>query len=97
VLEPVEPGHIEARIVTHPNEKTYSLLAAPNWMGEDLDCQRRLDGKFTPVDQRDQSYGRYYLMAFRIKTVAGETTPWVLGWTKEKDKWRIFGYKLETP
>jgi hypothetical protein len=96
-LEGVEPTHVDVRVVSHPHEDAYSLTAVSDWMGDELDCKRRVDGIFSAPDERAQSFGNYYLSAFRVKTVAGETTPFVLTWAKEDGKWRILSYKLESP
>jgi PHD/YefM family antitoxin component YafN of YafNO toxin-antitoxin module len=97
VMEGVEPAHVDARVVTHQNEDAYSLMSVSDWLGDELDCKRRVDGIFSAPDERAQRFGKYYLSAFRIKTVAGETTPFILAWAKEDDEWRIVSYKLELP
>ena len=97
VIEPVEPAHVDARVVIHANEDAYSFMAVSDWLGDELDCKRRVDGIFSAPDERAERLGKYYLSAFLIKTVAGETTPFVLTWAKEDGKWRVVSYKLERP
>ena len=97
VVESVEPAHVDTRVVSHPHEDAYSLMSVSDWLGEELDCKRRVDGIFSAPDERAERFGSYYLSAFRIKTVAGETMPFVLTWAKEGGAWRILSYKIERP
>jgi hypothetical protein len=98
VIQGVELWYPEVRLVTHPREEAYSLVSIPDWMGEDADCQRRVDGvEATPLESRSASYGCYYVSALRIETVAGETVALLLGWTKDGGQWRIYTYKVVEP
>ena len=74
------------------------MYGIPDWMAEDTTCQKRLEGaEATPLEARTPSYGRYYVSALRIDTVAGETVALLLGWTKEDGAWRIYAYKVAEP
>ena len=98
IIDGVEPWDPDVHIVTHPREQVYSLLGIPDWMAEDVTCQKRLDGAAaTPLEARTPSYGRYYVSAFRFDTVAGETVALLLGWTRENGQWRIFSYRVVEP
>ena len=88
----------EVRVITHAREDTYSLYGIPDWMGEDADCQKRVEGReATPLEARKQTFGKYYVSAFHVNTIAGETVALLLGWTKTGDGWRIFSYQIEEP
>ncbi len=88
----------EVRFVTHAREDAYSLYSIPDWMGSDADCQKRVEGaEATPLDARKPSFGKYFVSAFHVDTVAGETVALLLGWTKQSDGWRIFSYKIAEP
>ena len=61
-----------ARVTFYPNEEAFSLMSVSDWLGDELDCKRRVDGIFSALDERAQRFGKHYLSAFRIKTVAGD-------------------------
>lgn len=98
VISGVEPWIPDVRIVTHGREAAYSLLSIPDWMGRDAACDRRLEGaEPTPVAARRASYGNYYVTAFNVDTLAGETVALLLAWAKLEGRWRIYSYKLVEP
>lgn len=61
--------------------------------GTHVDPEKAYNGE--PTSWR-ATFGTYYLTTFRIRTVAGETTPLTLAWLQEGGRWRIFAYKLES-
>jgi hypothetical protein len=94
----VESWDPSIREIIHGREKTYSLYSIPEWMAEDGRCQNRLEGKEArPRTEENSSYGRYFGSAFTVRTVAGEAATLWLGWTKEKDQWRVFAFEVEAP
>ena len=98
IIDGVELWVPDVHIVTHPREDAYALYGIPDWMAEDTTCQKRIEGaEVTPLEARTPSYGRYYVSALRIETVAGETVALLLGWTKEDGAWRIYAYKVAAP
>jgi hypothetical protein len=98
VLGPAEPWGPDERIVDHEHGATYGLSSVPDWMGEEADCQRALDD-VAPVglEEREARYGKYYDLAFRFDTLAGETEVLRLGWTKLDGSWRIYEFGVLEP
>lgn len=94
----VESWDPSMREIIHGREKTYSIYSIPEWMAEDGKCQNRVEGKeASPKTEENSSYGRYFGSGFTVRTVAGEAATLWLGWTKEKNQWRVFAFEVEAP
>jgi hypothetical protein len=94
----VEAVNPQIQLLTHPREAAFTLLGLADQLGEDADCQRRLEGATRrSAEGRERAYGTYYAAAFRIQTAAGEPAVLYLGWTRDADAWRLFAYDVQTP
>ena len=100
VIGGVELWLPELREIVHARETAYSIFSVPDSRGEAARCE---PGQPSPsvtqqrAPEAASTYGRYYVSAFRIQTVAGETVALLLGWTREGGEWRIYSFRLAAP
>jgi len=100
IIQGVEPADPRVRIVEHPREEAYAILALPDWAGPVSECAARLARGDTPATEPEsggQGFGRYYATAMQFRTRAGATAVLYLGWTKEDGAWRIYAFKVVEP
>jgi len=100
VIGGVELWLPELREIVHARETAYSIFSVPDSRGEAVRCE---PGQPSPsvtqqrAPEAASTYGRYYVSAFRIQTVAGKTVALLLGWTREGGEWRIYSFRLAAP
>ncbi len=94
VIQSVRPMNSEVRLVTHPRETAFSLLAIPDHIGVTMDCRREWeDEQSEPPAEGEEIYGNHYLVVFQFRPKAGEG-PAVhkLHWAREDGQWRIMAF-----
>jgi len=100
IITGVEPADPRVRVVEHPRERAYAILALPDWAGPVSDCAARLARGDTPAAEPEgggAGFGRYYATAMQFLTRAGATAVLYLGWTREDGAWRIYAFKVVEP
>ncbi len=96
LLMAIEPVHPMIRIMSHPDEANYALIASPDLIGEWADCARRGRAEAFP-EMIPPEYGNYFGLYFQFRTEGGEAPVFRLLWTKEGGEWKIVAYDIEVP
>lgn len=86
------------RPVEHQNSRAFAIMAVPDQMADSFLCKKRhLREKAPLLKPNDAKYGTYYLSDSQLNFGDEESPPFLLLWTKEKDRWKIIAWAAEVP
>ena len=100
VLEPIETSNPNLKLVSHPDEDAYTLIAVPKYIGESFLCKKRSRNEPYHVpagSSKEKDYGKYYGMIFKLRVPGDQSGALILLWQKEHDRWKIVAYGIEAP
>ena len=97
IVEPVEPAHPDVKVITHEEEDVFTLISAPDYMGEGAGCSQRLEAGQKWDESETKVYGNYMGTLFELKLVGGEPAVFLLVWKKEGGDWKVIAYHILTP
>lgn len=97
-LRSVPPSNQDVRLIGHPDENTFSLFSIPTQLAEALDCKKLVEqGDFTYSEGGEKVYGKSFATGFQFDVPGQTPAVLYLIWTKDRDKWKIASYHVETP
>jgi hypothetical protein len=98
VIEPADAEHPGLKLVTHPHEEAYTLVAVPDSLVPVLTCgQQSKEHPFELPESADLKYGGYYDQLFAVRTPGDHPASLSFLWGKEKGQWKIISYQMLTP
>lgn len=100
ILEPVDPDHPGLKLVDHPEQDAYTVVAVPDTMAPIFMCEKESRAHpYQPVDWEAQSssYGKYYELLFQVRTPGEHPASLSFLWSKEQGKWKIVSYEMVSP
>ncbi len=98
VIEPAEAEHPGLKLVTHPHEDSYTLVAVPDSLVPVLTCgQQSREHPFELPEAADLKYGNFYDQLFAIRTPGEHPASLSFLWGKDKGQWKIISYQMLAP
>jgi hypothetical protein len=97
IVKPVEPVHPDIKVITHEYEDVFTLISAPDYMGEGADCSQRLEVGRKWEEHAAKVYGNYMGTLFEMKLLGDEPAVFLLVWKKEGGDWKVVAYHILTP
>jgi hypothetical protein len=100
ILEPVDPDHPGLKLVDHPEQDAYTVVAVPDTMAPIFMCEKESRAHpYQPVDWEAQSssYGKYYELLFQVRTPGEHPASLSFLWSKDQGKWKIVSYEMVSP
>jgi hypothetical protein len=100
VLEPVDPEHPGLKLVDHPEQDAYTVVAVPDTLAPIFMCEKESRAHpYQPVDWEAQSssYGKYYELLFEVRTPGDHPASMSFLWSKDKGQWKIVSYEMVSP
>ena len=100
VLEPVDPDHPGLKLVDHPEQDAYTIVAVPDTMASIFMCEKESRAHpYQPADWEAQSssYGKYYELLFEVRTPGEHPASLSFLWSKDQGQWKIVSYEMVSP
>jgi hypothetical protein len=93
----VTPAHPALKLVTHSQERAYTLVSVPDEIARAFECTSQVK-RVKVAEKVDESavYGNYYGAIFELN-IQGEPAALRLLWGREKGQWKIIAYSIEVP
>ena len=99
-VEPVVPDHDDLKIVGHPAQDAYTVVAVPDDLAESFTCEKRTAKQpyQAPSDNASaKAYGNYYATLFALRTPGDHPAALTFLWSKVDGQWKIVSYELVAP
>jgi hypothetical protein len=91
------PTHPALKLITHPQEKAYTLVSVSDEMAKALECTSQVSGvRIAEKVGGAPVYGNYYGAIFELK-IQGDPASLRLLWGRESAQWKIIAYSIEVP
>ena len=100
VLEPVDPDHPGLKLVDHPEQDAYTVVAVPDTLAPMFMCEKESRAHpYQPVDwvAQSSSYGKYYELLFQVRTPGEHPASLSFLWSKDQGQWKIVSYEMVSP
>ena len=98
VIEPADAEHPGLKLVDHPHENAYTLVAVPDTLVPVLSCGRESkEHPFESPEATNLKYGAFYDQLFAIRTPGDHPASLSFLWGKDKGQWKIVSYQMLTP
>lgn len=100
VIEPADPDHPGLKLVDHPEQNAYTVVAVPDTMASLFLCEKESRSHpYKPVDWEAQSlsYGKYYELLFEVRVPGEHPASLSFLWTKDQGQWKIVSYEMISP
>ena len=100
VIEPVVPDHDDLKLVSHPGQDAYTVVAVPDYLAESFSCEKwstKQPYQATADDPQAKTYGKYYATLFALRTPGNHPASLTFLWSKVDGQWKIVSYELAAP
>jgi len=98
VIEPADTEHPGLKLVKHPLDEAYTLVAVPETLVPVLTCgQESKEHPFELPESADLKYGKFYDQLFQVRTPGEHPASLSFLWGKDKGQWKIISYQMLTP
>jgi hypothetical protein len=86
------------RPVEQENSKAFAIMAVPDQMADRFRCENRHLREEPPeLQPAEAKYGTYYLSASQLNFGEEQSPTFLLLWTKEKARWKVVAWVIDTP
>jgi hypothetical protein len=99
-IEPIAPDHDDLKVLAHPEDRAYTLIAVPDSLAETFSCERptaKHPYEAPSADSQAKTYGKYYVTLFALRTPGDHPATLTFLWMKENGQWKIVSYEIEAP
>jgi hypothetical protein len=98
-VEPIAPDHDDLKVLAHPEEHAYTLIAVPDSLVETFSCERPTAKHpyQAPTESQAKTYGKYYVTLVALRTPGDHPATLTFLWSKENGQWKIVSYEIEAP
>lgn len=96
VMSPADPVHPALRLMTHRDDRIYTLASVPDALADAAECAAQVRGDAI-ADPLPLEYGNAVAMMMRFKTRSGDAPVLRLLWRRLDGTWRITAYGVEHP
>jgi hypothetical protein len=97
-MSSVQPVNDLIRPVEQENSKAFAIMAVPDQMADSFLCENRhLREEPRELQPAEAKYGTYYLSASQLNFGEEQSPAFLLLWTKEKARWKLVAWVIDTP
>ena len=98
MMSRVQPVNDLMRPVEQENSKAFAIMAVPDQMADSFLCENRhLPEELPELQPAEAKYGTYYLSASQLNFGEEQSPTFLLLWTKEKARWKVVAWVIDTP
>jgi hypothetical protein len=98
MMSRVQPVNDLMRPVEQENSKAFAIMAVPDQMADSFLCENRhLAEELPELQPAEAKYGTYYLSASQLNFGEEQSPTFLLLWTKEKARWKVVAWVIDTP
>jgi hypothetical protein len=98
MMSSAQPVNDLVRPVEQENSKAFAVMAVPEQMADSFLCENRhLTEEPPELPSAEAKYGAYYLSASELNFGEEQSPTFLLLWTKEKERWKIVAWVIDTP
>jgi hypothetical protein len=98
MMSSVQPVNDLIRPIEQENSKAFAIMGVPDRMADSFLCENRhLPEEPPELQPAEAKYGTYYLSDSQLNLGEEQSPTFLLLWTKEKARWKVVAWLIDTP